>query len=534
MNLRRYNIYFHTHTISGIIISAVLFVIFFAGSFSFFKSEVSAWQKNMPHLEGRSINFNQVIDTVATKHNLYGREVSISMQPHARQIGVYVSESKDTVHNKAEGGFFYLDPETFKATKYEDSYDLSEFLYRLHFLAQVNDIAEVGFPLGYYIAGGVAFVFLFALITGLLVHWQKIVSNFYIFRPWEKLKTVWTDLHTALGVITFPFLFVFAVTGAYFLISFPLFTQPTVQMQYGGKTDSLWSALGYGSHELAMKQQAAAQPDLNHYVDLAAKKWDRAIINHVEVLNYGDASMQVHVGGALPRGEQFNSRGELVFDVASGAILKEEDPASSPHYAQVVENAVYELHFGEYGGYGTKIMYFLLGICSCFVIISGVLIWLVARQKNNIPEKKRAFNLWLTRVYLSVCMSMFPVTAAAFIAVKLYPDGGKPFLYHFYFWLWLATSIGFLFQKDIYKICRHCLLAGSVIGICIPVTNGLVTGNWPWVSYGRHYHDILLIDTFWILVASGSFICWWLAKRKQARATSSVKQAVAKPVPAVV
>ncbi|RYG94835.1 PepSY domain-containing protein, partial [archaeon] len=35
--------YFHTHTVSGIVISVVLFVIFFAGSFSFFRDEIINW-----------------------------------------------------------------------------------------------------------------------------------------------------------------------------------------------------------------------------------------------------------------------------------------------------------------------------------------------------------------------------------------------------------------------------------------------------------------------------------------------------------
>lgn len=514
MNLRRYNIYFHTHTISGIIITAVLFVIFFAGSFAFFKHEISAWHKNTPY-ESRTLDYNKMVDTVATKYNLYGREVSFNVDPHSRKVGVYVSESKDTVNNKEKGGYFYLDTKTFKTGDYKTNYDLGEFLYRLHFLAQVNQIAKFGFPLGYYIAGTVAFLFLFALITGVLVHWQKIVSNFYLFRPWEKLKTVWTDLHTALGVITFPFLFVFAVTGSYFLISFPLFTKPTVALQYNGKQDSLFAELGYGSHELALKKQAAAKPDINQYVDKAFNQWKQeAEINHVEVLNYGDASMQVHVGGHLPDSKKFNSRGELVYDVANGTVLKSEDPTASASYSRVVENAVYVLHFGEYGGYATKVFYFLLGICSCVVIISGVLIWLVARDKNNIPERKRKFNHWLTRVYLSICLSMYPVTAASFIAVKLNPAGGQHYIYSFYFWLWLAASVAFLFQKDIYKICRDALLIGSIIGICIPVTNGLVTGNWVWVSYCKGYHDILLVDVFWLLVSSGTFTCWWLMGRK--------------------
>lgn len=516
MNLRNYNIYFHTHTISGIIITAILYVIFFAGSFSFFKHEIASWQKNTPldKEAKRSLNYNKIIDTLETKYNLYGREVSFYAHPHSSKVGVYLSQSKDTIKNPGKYAFFYLDPKTFATEAYEKSYDLGEFLYRLHFLAQLNKVAELGFPLGYYISGGVAFVFLFALFTGLLVHWQKIVSNFYMFRPWEKLKTLWTDLHTALGVITFPFLFVFAVTGTYFLISYPLFTQPTIAIQYDGKQDSLYADLGYGSHELAMKNQTAAKPDLNHFVDSANKTWTGANVNHVEVLNYGDASMQVHVAGALPASKKFNSSGELVFDVASNTILKQEDPARSFSYSEIAENAMYVLHFGDYGGYATKTMYFLLGICSCIVIISGVLIWLVARDKNNIPLKKRKFNTWLTRIYLSLSLSMFPVTAASFIAVKLYPHGGEFFINSFYFWTWLAVTIVFLLQKDIYKICRDNLLAGTLLGICIPIVNGMVTGNWLWKSYVNHYHDILLIDVFWILISAGTFTCWLLMQKK--------------------
>lgn len=521
MNHRRYNIYFHTHTISGIIISALLFVIFFAGSFAFFKNEISAWQKNTPN-QHQAIDFNQVADTIATKYNLYGREVSMGLNEHSRKLRVFISESKDTVNNKGAGGYFQLDPQTFKSADYESGYDLGEFMYRLHFFAPMNSIGNFGFPLGYYISGTVAFIFLFALITGLLVHWKKIVSNFYVFRPWEKLKTIWTDLHTALGVITFPFLFVFAVTGAYFLISYPLFTQPTVSLQYEGKQDSLFAELGYGSHDLVFRNQPAAKPEINGFVAKAQQQWGSAFVNKVEILNYGDSSMQVHVGSILPYSEKFVSKGEMVFDVVSGKMLKHSDPKSASSYSDIVENTVYSLHFGEYGGYLTKLFYFLLAICSCMVIISGVLIWLVARDKNNIPEKKRKFNLWLTRVYLAICMSMYPVTAATFIAVRIKPDGGMHYIYSFYFYSWLAVSIAFLFKKDIYKICRDALLAGSIIGITIPVINGLFTGNWIWKSYANHYNDIMLIDLFWVLVSSATFICWLLMRRKKSASAGNI------------
>ncbi|MBZ4191880.1 PepSY-associated TM helix domain-containing protein [Niabella beijingensis] len=517
MNNRNYNIYFHTHTISGIIISAVLYVIFFAGSFAFFKNEISAWQKNIPNdaAAKRAVDFNRICDSLDREYGLYGRNVSFYNYPHSPRLGVSVSGSQDTANKKA-GGFFYLNIKTHAKEEYKQSYDLGEFLYRLHFLAQVNGIAKFGFPLGYYIAGAVAFIFLFALITGLLLHWRKIISNFYVFRPWEKLKTVWTDLHTALGVISFPFLFVFALTGAFFLISYPLFTKPTTTYSFGGKEDSLSAVMGYGNHQLPLiKQSLKERPDVNYFIQETYRKWEGADLRSVELVNYGDQSMQVHVNAGLKRGKQFVSNGEVVYGVVPRTVVSQKDPAASPSYTDTVQDLVYSLHFGNYGGYATRILYFLLGICGCMVIISGVLIWLVARDKRNIPEQKRKFNEWMVNVYLGICLSMFPVTAAAFIAVKIHPDGGTAFIYPFYFWTWLAVAILMILRKNIYKTNRDCMLLGAVIGLFIPVVNGVVTGSWLWDNYRLGHHDILLIDVFWLLVSAGAFICWQMIIRKQ-------------------
>lgn len=513
MNNRNYNIYFHLHTISGIIISAILFVIFFAGSFAFFKNEISNWQKNAPNneTEKRQINYNAIIDTIATKYDLHGRKISLTTNEDSRQLRVFVSASADTLNNKGKGGFFYLDTKTFASGDYKTNYDLGEFLYRLHFLAPVNSIAKFGFPLGYYIAGTVAFIFLFALITGLLLHWQKIISNFYVFRPWEKLKTVWTDLHTALGVISFPFLFLFAVTGAYFLLNAPLFTKPTVSLQYGGKQDSLFKDLGEDNEKVAfVNQPLPVKPDINFFIDDAYGKWKNINILQVEAVNYGDSSMQIHVEGAARRSDKFASHGELIYGVTTGKVLSDKDPLGAVSYSEVVDEALYTLHFGRFGGYSTKMLYFLLGICSCVVIISGVLIWLVARDKKNVPEKKRKFNQWLVTVYLAICLGMLPVTAAAFIAVKLHPFGGMDYIYSFYFWTWLAVSTILVVRKNIYKINRDCMLAFGLIGLCVPLVNGIVTGNWLWESYIKQYNDLLLIDLFWLFLSIGALISWKL------------------------
>lgn len=105
-------------------------------------------------------------------------------------------------------------------------------------------MAQIPYPIGYYLSGFVALFFLFAIVTGVLLHWNKIVSNFYIFRPKEKLKTLWTDAHTALGMIGLPFQFVYAVTGAFFMIKL-LIVAPAVMALYNGDQDKLYKELEY-------------------------------------------------------------------------------------------------------------------------------------------------------------------------------------------------------------------------------------------------------------------------------------------------
>lgn len=520
MNVRNYNIYFHTHTISGIIITALLYVIFFAGSFAFFKSEIANWQKNTP--DDRTLmqatDYNNLADSLDKKYQLYGRDLSFNFNEHARQIRVSLSASKDTLNPKGKKRhFFSFDPVTRKALKYEEGYDLGEFLYRLHFLAPVNGVVKLGFPIGYYIAGIIAVMFLFALISGLLLHWDKIVSNFYLFRPWEKLKTVWTDLHTALGVISFPFLLVFSITGAYFLISSVLFVPPAVKYAYGGDEDAMYADLGYKEHTYEFKNQPATTAiNFKAYLDSAYARWGKEVnIQSLEVLNYGDQSMHLVVNGAVGQSKKLTSKGFLVYNVESGKLVDQRHPMSNNSYADVADNLLYLLHFGNFGGFAVKILYFLLGICGCVVIISGVLIWHKARDKKSTTESKRKFNNWLTNIYLSICLGMYPVTAAAFIVMKIFPDRGQGFTYKVYFWSWLAVAVLFAARHNHYKTNRDCLLAGSLLGFLVPVTNGIVTGNWIWVSCINRYHDILLIDVFWLLFASGTLLCWRLMVRKQ-------------------
>src|SRR5690606_13187652 len=151
-----------------------------------------------------------------------------------------------------------------------------------------------------------------------------------------------------------------------------------------------------------------------------------------------------------------------------------------------------------------------LGLVSCFVIISGVMIWLVARDKKSVSEKKRRFNSWLVWIYLAICLSMFPGTAITFVGVKVFVPGFDASrmtrVYQIFFYSWLLLSVLFTLKRDNYFTNKYTLMSGALIGFLVPVVNGIVAGNWMWVTFRVGYYDIFFVDVFWVLLSATALI----------------------------
>ena len=521
MDNRKYNIYFHTHTISGIFIAAILYVMFFAGSFSFFKDDISAWQKGQSIVAQKPmLSFNPVLDSLAGKHDLRGRNFDFYIQRQGQGTYVSMSASADTTITRPKpkpkkeekrrgrrGGdddsayFLYSFTDQKAAGDYAEAYDMGEFLYRLHFLAQLNQVFpfRIGTPIGYLIAGIVSFLFLFALITGLLLHWDKIKSNFFVFRPMSKWKTVWTDMHTVLGVIGFPFQLVFAVTGVVLIVNYIILT-PFTNLLYEGNSEKLYESLQYNRD---MTVQYTYQPvkagfDLDAFVSKWQKEWKGSQITRIYIRNFGDKSMQVSMESKPDPKSNFSGSGLVHLEVASGKILAQKSPISDGSYIDGVKSLVYHLHFGDFGGKPLRIVFFILGLMGCAVIISGILIWFVARDKVSTEPRKRIFNFWASNVFLATCLSMMPVTAFTFIMVKVLPKVDQSAIYHTYFYSWLILAVYFIIRPSFPIMNRQMLLLSVVLCLGVPIANGISTGLWMWTTWQQGAFDIFFIDALFL------------------------------------
>jgi len=506
MGNRIYNILFHTHTVSGIVISVALYVIFFTGSFSFFRDEITNWQRghSVTQEDAISGNVDQYLDELSKEHNLYGRDVELRHYYNERNISVSIGASQDSLAAEKDKArvFFYLDTVDKTKGSYEDNYHLGEFLYRLHFLDQIP------YPYGRYLSGLVAFFFLFAIITGILVHWNKIVSNFYTFRPWAKIKTIWTDAHTALGVIGFPFQFVYAVTGAFFLLKGVLIL-PVVMGMYDGDQNKLFEDLEYNHPVYEFQNEKLTKEiHLDQLVDEMKEEWPDFRMTETHIFNYGDKNMHAAISGYLGYETKLNGLGYRIYNMADGSIVEEKVPANNNSYLDGVKNMMFRLHFGDYAGVGLRLISFILGLVSCFVILSGIMIWLVARDKKNIPEKRRKFNAQVANWYMAICLTLLPVTALEFILVKFATEVNRTFLYQTYFLVWLAASVFFILKKNIAFTNKWTLISGGILGLLVPIANGIANGNWIWVAYQNGYQHILLVDLLWLILG---IVSLWIA-----------------------
>ncbi len=491
---RIYNIFFNLHTVSGIVISVALYIIFLAGAFSLFKEEIHDWENDVveERVSRREIDYDRVLNFLDEEFALKGRDLQANLTGNDNSIKVYFSGRKDTVSNN-ENSYYIVDSETLNLKTYENDYSLGEFLYRLHFFHQIPYV-------GIYIAGLVALFMLFALGAGLVIHWKKIVSNFYTFQPKQKLNRIWSSAHTALGVLGFPFQIVIGVTGAYFCLNF-LVLAPALALYEGDQNklmEDLLPAKRYVKWENASKENI---PSFNSFITESCQIWNNFEPTNFYIKNYAGSNAEYIISGNIYEDNIFNAKGRVSLSVIDNKLTVEKNPFQT-NFIEDFQSITAKLHFASFGGISIKLVYFLLSLITCFVIISGVLLWVEARNKKNISLEKRIYTTNVGHVYTAICLSILPVTAASFIFVKFLPkniiDKTIP-IYLFFFISWFLMSFYLRYKRDHYFTNRLCLLLTSIFGFLIPLS--FVVTSKSEFSFVYNSYSINLINALWLFIS---------------------------------
>ncbi|MEM7575472.1 MAG: PepSY-associated TM helix domain-containing protein [Bacteroidota bacterium] len=509
---RAYNVMFHTHTVAGIVISFALFVIFFAGAFAMFRHETKQWED--PDLRqplAQESDLDALLSQADEEFQLnFGQITNLNFPTEINPAFTIYGATNDSDTTTARVAL-RVNPVDGRIEDWEDpKTTVADTIYFLHYFRQIPVI-------GLYLSGFVGLFFLFSVITGLLIHWKNLFTKFYAFVKEGKWKVIWTNAHTVLGVIGLPFQVMYAVTGAFFGL-LALVLLPSVILLYEGDSTKLFAKV---QPQQAIEVDENAPPAVNHLSlnELEAQIHERYPDHHisrVQLRNYGKADGVV--SWQIDHENSITAPGTISMQTKDGAILPEYSVLpETKTYSNAVTDYIFKLHFGTFGGAGLRFLYFILALLTCFMIITGVLIWRTARDNNRYTYLQRLFHHRVTKWYLAICLSMLPAFALLFLTNKVIPmewDGRAAVVNRVFFLGWLGlTLIGLRWDKYSQQNRNYLLIAG-VLGMLIPFANGLATGDWFWVSINS-YPWVAAIDIFWLLVGGLSlYLVFFVLKVK--------------------
>jgi uncharacterized iron-regulated membrane protein len=232
---------------------------------------------------------------------------------------------------------------------------------------------------GKVITGVSTFIFLFILITGIILWWpknQKIMKQRLTLKWDGGWKRINHDLHIVLGFYTAIFLFAFAFTGLAW--SFKWFNDAiyVVTNSENKKPELPKSEVEENGQTITFDQVFAAVTNQN----------TKAEFYNLNAPKEADGTFTVMVKPVNAVHEKATD--QYFFDQYSGKLLETKLYADK-NVGQKVRATFYPIHVGSIGGLPGRIIAFLACIAGITFPISGIILWLNRLRKKDKKKSKK-------------------------------------------------------------------------------------------------------------------------------------------------
>ncbi|PCJ27994.1 MAG: peptidase [SAR86 cluster bacterium] len=395
----------------GLIISGLLFVVFFTGSISFFRDEIQLWATSA-YVQTQStqsesnLALSEVMELAIAGRAFNAKEHLVIYPPTEHEP--YYTAYVDIIGNEGSDDYvgLIMDPVTGDVVGNPDSFFLADFLYILHY--------SLNLPFGMYIIGFVALFFLFSIFSGVLIHASDMVKGFFRYRADGRKRSQLLDLHNIIGVVSLPYTLMLAITGLIFNLVI-IYQIAFGVILYEGDIDALLVDAGFVTVEPQWQDQPWSNPPIDELYEQQIQRWD-SIPSQIRVYNYGDESAVLEFYG--PMGNEFAGQYGIAYNLSDRSVVFAQTP-DNPNAVTNGLDVVATLHFGAFGGLDLRFVYFLLGLAVCGLIVTGNLLWVGQREKK-LSSAKIAF---VARFTLASTAGVAVATSFAFLAERLLPLG---------------------------------------------------------------------------------------------------------------
>lgn len=359
--------FYKLHRYTGLISGIFLLLIGLSGSILVYFNELErVFNPSLYNLEIESerFSYDSIYHFVANKyHEGY---VSISMNIPRTNHEVVSFTLVQATHDNTTNPYFLVsvNPYTMEIMR-QGSYSSISTSF-MHWILLFHDSLHLG-KLGLLIVVCLSLTMFVSIITGIYIYWKNIADVLF-FRLKLRGKTSNNKLrilHRYIGVWAILFNIIVFGTGFWML--------------RGMLTPEAWS------NEKVQKNYTI----VNTKLDSCIIKTQFAF-NDIQpgIVNFPDSdSGQVVVSGYRKSANPFFASCYCYFNQLTSQLEEtycvEDDELSSK-----LEDSVFDLHIGSYGGHLIKIIYVIGGLTPGFLAITGfVLRWKLKRRKNKIKNK---------------------------------------------------------------------------------------------------------------------------------------------------
>lgn len=327
--------------------------------------------------------------------------------PDARIVNIYAplhpAAAFDVIVNReGEPGHVYVHPATGEVTGIGPWLGFQRFLRNTH--------RHLMLPVQW----GVSIVSLSALF--LLV---SLVTSFWVYKKWWRGFLRWPkgrtaraltgDIHRVMGVWSIWFIVLMIVTGLWYFIE-----------QWGGAAPASNAPPATLAEQVSEPGSVLSPADALD-AGLAALHAQRPDyrVDTVRWVSETRAVFEVH--GTTDRAVLVRPRANAVWiDAGTGELLAGIDPAALGLHTRIAE-AADPLHFGTFGGYWTKTLWFLFGAAMSALSLTGVAIYAlrIARGEGEAPrwttELKRAWRAMGKARWAVAALVILPFVLTPFV-----------------------------------------------------------------------------------------------------------------------
>ncbi|WP_052074587.1 PepSY-associated TM helix domain-containing protein [Shewanella mangrovi] len=386
-----------------------------------------------------------------------------------------------------------------------------EFLYRFHF-----QLYGMHWSIGRTIVAIATFFMFTAIITGVIIH-RNIFKDFFSFRP-RKGQRSWLDAHAATSVIALPFHLILTFSGLLFLAG-QLLPMVAGAAYNGDPRGFLRDYRGFGAEQAAPNPNAAKLVDISA-IALDALKRSPAGIDSINIKRPGKADAEISV--TTPEGSLFSGKQSLA-SLQYNGVTGDFIPATSKEHsaAETIWKFMLSAHMGLFTTPVIRALLFLSGVLGSVMIASGLVMWLVARQREReklgyLPRGHRLVE----QLNVAAIAGLLSALGAYFWFNRMLPADmvdRSHWEINGFFAVWGLCLLHAIVRPHL-KAWREQLSLATALLITIPLLDPLTGGNFIWQNWLQGQFAIIGFDLTAFALGLGLLYATLQVKHKLAKA----------------